>query len=238
MAQRATSGPEPLRDVTAFGPRLRRERERRGLTLNQVAHETKIAVPLLASLERNDFARWPDGLFGRAFLRAYAVAIHEDPQATVEEFTRLFVSGSARVQAPSVLVVPDEAAATVRGFRLTLAETDRSRWARRLATAACRLVGSSIDLAMACSVGVAASSLVAGSFWIAAAIALAGDLLLGTLALGSTVGVWLTLRHASRLRVFARSSLRSRPIPWRAARGARGILHERVIEPGRQAPLG
>ena len=40
-------------------------RERRGITLEAIAETTKIALPLLESLERSDVSHWPKGIFRR-----------------------------------------------------------------------------------------------------------------------------------------------------------------------------
>lgn len=74
----------------AFGPMLKAQREQRGVTLQAIADSTKISVSLLAALERNDVARWPKGIFRRAFLREYAAAIGMSPEPLVAEFVRLF----------------------------------------------------------------------------------------------------------------------------------------------------
>jgi len=74
----------------AFGPRLRRERESRGITLEAIAGSTKISRSLLAALERNDVSRWPLGIFRRSFVREYAAAIGLAPEPIVAEFVRLF----------------------------------------------------------------------------------------------------------------------------------------------------
>ncbi len=42
-----------------FGPVLRAARERRGVTLRQLAAETKLSVELWEALEDNNLARWP-----------------------------------------------------------------------------------------------------------------------------------------------------------------------------------
>ena len=54
------------------GAMLREARERRGLSLRQIANSTKIAMMTLEALERNDIARLPGGIFSRSFVRAYA----------------------------------------------------------------------------------------------------------------------------------------------------------------------
>jgi transcriptional regulator with XRE-family HTH domain len=81
----------------AFGPNLRRIRIQQGISLEQIALETKISVDLLNDLERNDFGRWPAGIFARSFIRDYARLIGVDPQAVVDEFCRWFDKGDRRV---------------------------------------------------------------------------------------------------------------------------------------------
>src|SRR6185295_8560881 len=80
-----------------FGPRLRRERERRGITLDTISTVTKVGVDLWEGLERNDFSRWPSGIFARAFMRDYAKAVGLDADEVVDEFCRLFPVGDRRV---------------------------------------------------------------------------------------------------------------------------------------------
>jgi cytoskeletal protein RodZ len=70
-----------------LGSRLREARERRGLTVRQIASATKISVTALEALERNDLAQLPGGIFGRAFIRSYASQVGLDPEQTLEEFS-------------------------------------------------------------------------------------------------------------------------------------------------------
>ncbi|HEY7293340.1 MAG TPA: RodZ domain-containing protein [Vicinamibacterales bacterium] len=77
-----------------FGTRLREARERKGISLRQVAAKTKISLPLLEALERNDVARLPGGIFSRAFVRSYAVEIGLDPEDTIQQFISQFPQGS------------------------------------------------------------------------------------------------------------------------------------------------
>jgi cytoskeletal protein RodZ len=69
-----------------LGARLRRAREARGVSLQDIAARTKISAVALEALERNDLSRLPGGIFGRAFVRAYASEIGLNPDATVAEF--------------------------------------------------------------------------------------------------------------------------------------------------------
>lgn len=96
-AQRLLSVLSPtMSDRETFGPRLRSERERRGITLDTIASVTKVNADLWDGLERNDFSRWPSGVFARAFVRDYARAIGVDADEVVEEFCRLFPIGDRR----------------------------------------------------------------------------------------------------------------------------------------------
>jgi transcriptional regulator with XRE-family HTH domain len=111
----------------AFGPNLRRIRLQRGVSLKQLADSTKVAETLWAGLERNDFSRWPNGIFARAYVREYAKAIGVDPESTVDDFCRWFPNGDRRVapiikgQAEIVghddLAWRDEVPASVEGNR-------------------------------------------------------------------------------------------------------------------------
>jgi hypothetical protein len=103
-------------DRNAFGPRLRTERERRGISIDTIASVTKVGGDLWDGLERNDFSRWPSGIFARAFVRDYARAIGLDSDEVVNEFCRLFPVGDRR---GSRLI---QAQASLLGHQLSYAE--------------------------------------------------------------------------------------------------------------------
>src|SRR6476660_8450776 len=70
----------------SFGGKLRDARERRGISLREIANTTKISMSALEALERNDLARLPGGIFSRAFVRSYALEVGLDPEETIREF--------------------------------------------------------------------------------------------------------------------------------------------------------
>ena len=82
----------------AFGPNLRRIRIQKGISIEQIATATKVSADLLSGLERNDFSRWPVGIYARAYVRQYAYAIGVDPDSTVDEFCRWFAEGDRRAE--------------------------------------------------------------------------------------------------------------------------------------------
>lgn len=73
-----------------FGDKLRSQRERSRVSLEAIAHTTKIGLSILAGLERGDCSRWPGGIYARAYLRAYAQSIGLDPEELVAEFCEVF----------------------------------------------------------------------------------------------------------------------------------------------------
>jgi|SRR5579872_4201580 len=64
--------------MTSIGDQLRRERVRRGLTLEKVAADTKIGRHLLEAIEADQFDRLPGGVFARSFVRQYARVLDLD----------------------------------------------------------------------------------------------------------------------------------------------------------------
>lgn len=79
-----------------FTTNLRRQRERCKVSLDELAASTLVKRELLEALEQNDLSAWPRGLYARAWVRAYAAAVDLDPDATVDEFCRLFPAGDRR----------------------------------------------------------------------------------------------------------------------------------------------
>lgn len=89
-----------------FGEWLRRQRERRGVTLKAVAEQTKVSASLFAALERGDCSRWPSGIYSRAWVRNYAMAIGLDPNVTSERFTQCFAETAFPDPEPVVVERP------------------------------------------------------------------------------------------------------------------------------------
>ena len=78
---------------------LKAKRERKGITLTEIANSTKIPAYMFAALERNDLRRWPKGLFRRSFFRDYARMIGMEPTEACAEFVRLFPDDTGTVSA-------------------------------------------------------------------------------------------------------------------------------------------
>jgi cytoskeleton protein RodZ len=70
-----------------FGDRLRREREMRGITLDEISESTKISRRHLESLEREDFESLPGGVFNKGFVRAYARFLGLNEEQAVADYS-------------------------------------------------------------------------------------------------------------------------------------------------------
>src|SRR5271157_3201159 len=72
--------------MSAFGENLRREREMRGVSLEEISSATKISLRFLDAIEREDFSKLPAGIFSRSFIRTYARYLGLDEERVVAEF--------------------------------------------------------------------------------------------------------------------------------------------------------
>jgi len=71
----------------AFGDRLRREREMRGITLDEITESTKISRRHLDALEGEHFDQLPGGVFNKGFVRAYARFLGIDEDQAVADYS-------------------------------------------------------------------------------------------------------------------------------------------------------
>jgi cytoskeletal protein RodZ len=115
-----------------FGGKLRDARERRGISLRQIANATKISVGALEALERNEFSRLPGGIFSRAFVRSYSAEVGLDPDAMIQEFIAQFPSDAVTAGQPTA----------DRGEDYVSVENDR-----RMASTFLWLIGLSLPIA-------------------------------------------------------------------------------------------
>jgi cytoskeleton protein RodZ len=79
--------------LPSFGEKLRREREKRSITLDQISESTKIGTRMLQALEEDRFSQLPGGIFNKGFVRAYARHLGLDEDQTVADY--LQASGDA-----------------------------------------------------------------------------------------------------------------------------------------------
>ena len=72
--------------MAAFGENLRREREMRGVSLEEISAATKISLRFLQAVEQEDFAKLPGGIFARSFIRSYARYLGLEEERVLAEY--------------------------------------------------------------------------------------------------------------------------------------------------------
>ena len=72
--------------MSSFGERLRREREMRGVSLDDIAEATKIGTRSLRALEDEHFELLPGGIFNKGFVRAYAKYLGLNEEEMVADY--------------------------------------------------------------------------------------------------------------------------------------------------------
>jgi cytoskeletal protein RodZ len=71
---------------TPFGEHLKREREMRGVSLEEIAAATRISTRFLEALENERWEELPGGVFNRGFIRSIAHFLGLDEDALVAEY--------------------------------------------------------------------------------------------------------------------------------------------------------
>lgn len=102
--------------MESFGARLKREREQRKITLDEIALSTKIGTRFLSALEEERFDLLPGGMFNKSFVRAYARHLGIDEAQAVADYEA--ASGASLPQNP-----PDE----LRELELLAAQARKTR---------------------------------------------------------------------------------------------------------------
>jgi cytoskeleton protein RodZ len=79
--------------VPSFGEKLKLEREKKKMTLEDISATTKISTRMLHALEDEKFSQLPGGIFNKGFVRAYARTVGLDEDQTLADY--LEASGEA-----------------------------------------------------------------------------------------------------------------------------------------------
>jgi len=138
-------GSQLINQRRAFGDRLRRQRERLGVSLTEIAETTKVAASLFASLERGDCSRWPGGVYNRAFIRGYAKAVKLNPDERAAEFAECYETPVAEEPARTPAKISNEIPA-LPALRLTI-EVDPAEGQKRFARMAALAIADVLAIA-------------------------------------------------------------------------------------------
>ena len=68
-----------------LGEKLRQAREERGISISEVAEQTRISAHYLESIENDDYRPLPGGIFNKGFVKSYAKFIEIDEQEALQD---------------------------------------------------------------------------------------------------------------------------------------------------------
>src|SRR5574341_635431 len=108
--------------MESIGEFFKQVRETKGLTVDEVASKTRIRTDFVKALEEGNFAKLPDQVFARGFVRSYARSLGLDEEDAIHRFTQ---------SAGAFYEKQDER----ERLRVRQAEEDRKRRANRKAVA-------------------------------------------------------------------------------------------------------
>ena len=187
-----------MSEKDTFGPRLRSERERRGISIETIVEVTKVGADLSLGLERNDFSKWPSGIFARAFVRDYAKAVGLDADDIVDEFCRLYPYGDRRaarlIKAQAEIIghtpgtLEDPALVPREGDRRAAGHERRAQARARRLRLAPRAVAATIDVACTASLALLGPAVAGVGFWASAGVAAVVYYSLSTILTGASLG--------------------------------------------------
>jgi cytoskeletal protein RodZ len=74
--------------MESVGEFFKQVRETKGLTIDEVASKTRIRTDFVRALEEGNFAKLPDQVFARGFVRSYARSLGLDEEDAIHRFTQ------------------------------------------------------------------------------------------------------------------------------------------------------
>jgi hypothetical protein len=108
--------------VGAFGDKLRKQREQRGIELDAISNTTKISTRMLRALEEEHFDQLPGGVFNKGFVRAYARLVGLNEEEAIADY--LEALRESQILAQSIL--PDFRSPTGRSNTAAVREAPNS----------------------------------------------------------------------------------------------------------------
>jgi cytoskeletal protein RodZ len=72
-----------------LGEKLRQAREERGISISEVAEQTRISALYIESIERDDYRILPGGIFNKGFVKSFARCVGVDEQEALQDYAQL-----------------------------------------------------------------------------------------------------------------------------------------------------
>jgi len=90
-----------------LGEKLRQAREERGISISEVAEQTRISRLYLESIENNDYKPLPGGIFNKGFVKSYAKFIGYDEQEALSDYAKIATANEIVTEHPMKVYRPE-----------------------------------------------------------------------------------------------------------------------------------
>lgn len=78
-----------------LGEKLRAAREERGISISEVAEQTRISPHYIASIENNDYKTLPGGIFNKGFVKSYGKYLGLNESEVLQDYAKLNAAAEA-----------------------------------------------------------------------------------------------------------------------------------------------
>ncbi len=78
--------------AASLGEKLRNARESRGISIREIADQTRISARYLEAIEEDSYKSLPGGVFNKGFVKSYAKYVGIDEKEALEDYTRLMAN--------------------------------------------------------------------------------------------------------------------------------------------------
>ncbi|PYS99184.1 MAG: hypothetical protein DMF63_14045 [Acidobacteria bacterium] len=82
---------------STLGEKLREAREERGISISEVAEQTRISPMYIESIEKDNYKPLPGGIFNKGFVKSYAKYVGIDEQEALQDYARLVAQNEEAV---------------------------------------------------------------------------------------------------------------------------------------------
>lgn len=83
-----------------LGEKLRQAREERGISISEVAEQTRISPLYIESIEKDDYSPLPGGIFNKGFVKSFAKYVGIDEQEALADYSKLIAATQPEIQNP------------------------------------------------------------------------------------------------------------------------------------------
>jgi cytoskeletal protein RodZ len=75
--------------MSSLGEKLRQAREARGVSISEIAEQTRISSHYLEAIESDDYRTLPGGIFNKGFVKSYAKYVGFDEQEALQDYAKI-----------------------------------------------------------------------------------------------------------------------------------------------------